>query len=69
MAYKDKAGENRFSTKDKMEYHTKCANSGVCEGKKLTETQKVRHALLAERCRSKINRYHNTAKKFGVENY
>lgn len=65
MAYTDRNGVQRFSTKDKMNYHTNCANKGVDgKGKKLTTTQRIRHAMLAEDCRKSINRhYDNVALK------
>lgn len=60
MAYKDKNGNTRYSKKEKMEYHTKCCNSGKdAKGKALSQTQRVRHAILAERYRNSINGYYN----------
>lgn len=68
MAYVSRrTGQKRYSNKDLMKYHTNCANKGYCKGKKLTETQKVRHAILAEKYRKKINRYHNAAARFGFD--
>lgn len=60
MAYKDSKGNTRYSKKDKMKYHTKCCNSGKNpDGKTLTQTQRVRHGILAERYRNSINGYYN----------
>lgn len=51
-------GRKRFNNVEKMKYHTECANKGVDgKGNKLTMTQKVRHAMLAERCRRRVSKY------------
>ena len=60
MAYKDSKGNTRYSKKEKMQYHAKCCNSGKdANGNTLSQTQRVRHAILAERYRKSINSYYN----------
>ena len=58
MAYKNSKGETKYTNVDKMKYHTKCADTGIDgNGQKLTTTQRVRHAMLAEKNRRSVSRY------------
>lgn len=59
MPYFDKStGEKKFSLKEKVAYHNKCANSGVgADGKKLTTSQRINHVLGANRARKKLGKF------------
>lgn len=61
MPYSDKnTGELRYSLKEKVEYHNKCANSGKTpNGEKLTFSQRVNHNKAAARCTRKLSNYAN----------
>lgn len=62
MAYKDSNGNKKYTLKEKIAYHNKCANSGKKDGKTLTFTEKVNHARAAARCRKKLGDFVKTAK-------
>ena len=65
MAYM-KDGVLRHTLKEKIAYHTECANTGVNKstGEKLSTTQRVRHANRATKCVNKLNRFMNTGARF-----
>ena len=58
MAYANANGEKKYTLKEKIAYHKKCANSGKGkDGETLKPAQRVNHALAADRCRKKLNKY------------
>lgn len=58
MAYKNNNGETQYTAKEKIKYHTDCANSGVDgNGVKLTTAQRIRHGVLAENQKRKLDRF------------
>lgn len=59
MAYKNSKGETKYTNVDKMKFHTECADKGInpSTGEKLTTTQRVRHAMLAEKNRRSVSRF------------
>ena len=61
MPYIDENGNTKYTLKDKIDYHTKCANDGVKPtGEVLTTTQRIRHANCATKCVNKLNRFMKT---------
>lgn len=63
MPYVDRNGERKYSLKEKVAYHKKCANSGVgADGKKLTQTQRINHSLAANRATRKLGKFANAKK-------
>ncbi len=61
MAYKNSQGKKQYTLKEKIAYHKKCANSGKdINGKALNQTQRVNHALAANRCRRKLGKFMNS---------
>lgn len=59
--YKNSKGEQQYTLKEKIAYHKQCANKGVdANGQKLTQTQRVNHALAANRSTRKLNKYMKT---------
>lgn len=61
-----KDGVNRYTLKEKIAYHTECANTGFdkAKGKELSTTSRVRHANLATKCCNKLNRFMKTGARF-----
>lgn len=61
-----KDGVRRYTLKEKIAYHTQCANTGVNvnTGEKLTTTSRVRHANLATKQCNKLNRFMKTRERF-----
>ncbi len=61
-----KNGVKRYTLREKISYHTECANSGVNKntGEKLTTTQRVRHANSATRCVNKLDKFMKTGNRF-----
>jgi hypothetical protein len=62
MAYKNQDGEKQYTLKEKIKFHTDCANTGYGidkDGKKvqLTTAQRVRHGVVAENQKRKLNRF------------
>jgi len=59
MSYVNSKNEEKYSDKEKYEYHKSCADKGInpVTGEKLTLTQKIRHANLAEKYRKRLNRF------------
>ena len=58
MAYFDKDGNKKFSLKEKVQYHKKCANSGRDKnGNPLSTTERVNHALAANRATQKLGKF------------
>lgn len=65
MAYM-KDGVRRYTLKEKIAYHTKCANDGVNvnTGEKLTTVSRIRHANLATKQCNRLNKFMKTGQKF-----
>lgn len=59
-------GEKRYSLKDKIAYHTACANTGknIATGEKLSFASQVRHANSATRCVNKLNSFMKQGQRF-----
>lgn len=61
MAYRNSRGEMQYTLKEKYAYHKGCANSGKTpDGIKLSQTQRVNHALAANRCNRKLGKFINS---------
>lgn len=61
-----KDGVCRYTLKEKIAYHTQCANTGVNvnTGEKLTTTSRVRHANLATKQCNRLNKFMQTGERF-----
>lgn len=61
-----KNGKKQYALKEKIDFHTQCANKGVnvSSGEKLTTTQRVRHANRATACVNQLNRFMKTGARF-----
>ena len=61
-----KNGRKKYTLKEKIKYHTLCANSGKnpATGEHLSTTQRVRHANCATKRVNQLNRFMKTGASF-----
>ena len=58
MPYINQNGEQKYSLKEKIQYHNQCANSGKTpDGRKLSFTERQNHAKASARCTSKLGKF------------
>ena len=59
MPYINDKGEKKFSLREKIAYHNKCANTGMQGGKQLTFSQRVNHIIASRDCRIQLGNFLN----------
>jgi hypothetical protein len=55
--YKGKNGAKTYTLKEKIAYHNAIVNEGVKDGKKLSPSERMRHAILAKKATDKLQTF------------